>query len=124
MYVQDVALPSGSGRNKKNAEDYSRRTSTKSSDTNDRQNWSEGSASQTANISGKLRRVKCFMGSMLKTLFPNFLLYKFYLDSQFCLYLNLFFLYLFSFLSSIFLIIISSLLLHLYAFLIEIFYIC
>lgn len=82
MYVQDVALPSGSDRNKKKAEDYSSRTSTKSSDTNDRQNWCEGSTGQTANISGK---------SMLKTLFPNFLLYKCYLDSKFCLYLNLFF---------------------------------
>lgn len=69
MYVQDVALPSGSDRNKKKAGDYSSRTSTKSSDTNDRQNWCEGSTEQTANISGKLRRVNCFTGSMLKTLF-------------------------------------------------------
>lgn len=59
MYLQDVALPSGSGRNKKRTDrtqDYSSRQCIKSSQNQNRRGWSEEETLQTENITGKFKK--------------------------------------------------------------------
>lgn len=59
MYVQDVALPSGSNRNKKKAErtqNYSSSNSLKSSFNDDGQTWCEENMRQIGNSSGKSKK--------------------------------------------------------------------
>ena len=53
MYVQDVALPTVSNKNKKKAQNYSSRNSLKSSFNDDRQAWCEGNIRRVGNVSGE-----------------------------------------------------------------------
>lgn len=68
MYIQDVALPSSSNKNKKKTnppQDYSRQ-SLKSSHSEDRQGWSENDTRQATDISGKLAYLYyCYRHSVL-----------------------------------------------------------
>ena len=53
MYLQEIALPPGSEQNKKRKENYSSRSSLKSSQNENRQGLSDENMSHTEDISGE-----------------------------------------------------------------------